>query len=233
MSRWNVPPRILALDIATTTGWAFFDVDRHVSAIRNGVFKFGDDIKADDGRDGKTAMHKRRILRRAMHDRLVELYDEYRPTAICLEQPLNYIKSGAPKGKKLPIFKGDQTVNPKQDKGGGPNASTVLALNQLYAVADEFFWAVSNPIGGVTLEPFCLFDVAPTTWQTMTKQFPGDTKERSIAYCEAAGIALSYGNKKDRGDAADASVIAVWAETAMWERKVEQIAALQNRMAAA
>lgn len=203
---------ILALDVATSTGWAVYDPSTHQSAIQCGVLDRAALPKEITGAE------RRRLMRRAIDDRLCALFDRFRPDFVCIEQPLNYIKAGAPSRAK-PV-RGQpgmfQKPNPETDDkggGGGPNADTVLMLNQIFAVADTVCAHKARTV----------IEVAPKSWQVITKQFAGDTKERSIAFCRSVGIVIPPElNKKERGDAADACVIAIWAAGHSQELKMMQ-----------
>lgn len=192
--------RILSLDIATSTGWACFDNDKHPSSIECGVLNLGlpKEIKG---------AQRRKLMRGMMDEQLCRLFDRFRPDVACLEQPLNWIKpAGGGKPKRAPkMFKGDtafEQVESGEEKGG-PNADTVLMLNQVFAVADT----VCSHKAGLVIE------VAPKSWQTLTSRYPGETtKERSQAWCRTFGVVLPAGlTKVQLGDAADAAAIAFWA----------------------
>lgn len=185
---------ILALDIATSMGWAVFDTDRHESSIQNGAI--------DLRNDAKTGVETRRLMRRKIDEEVCRLIDKFRPNAACLEQPLNFVGQNERQPKKAPLLEIVEARQPKKKgkDGGGPNANTGFLLNQTFAVADTVCRHKCETV----------YEVPPITWQRLTKQFPGDTKERSIAFCEQLGISLTPTTKKERGDAADASVIAVW-----------------------
>lgn len=185
---------ILGLDIASSMGWAVYDTDRHVSAIINGVI--------DLRNKGATGMETRRLMRREVDAQVCKLITDYRPDMACLEQTLNFIKQHEKKPKKAPLL---AAVEPRPEKkgdksSGGPNADTVLLLNQLFSAAD------------IVCRHKCkeTFEVAPKTWQVITKAFPGDTKERSIRFCESLNIELTPTTKTAKGDAADACCIAIW-----------------------
>lgn len=200
-------PLILSLDIATSTGWAAFDTDRHPSAIECGVL----DLSANAG----TGVEKRRLMRRIIDEKLCELIARYRPDVACIEQPLNWIKPSGGNPKKAPkMFKGDTAFEQQADgaEKGGPNADTVLMLNQIFAVADTVCFH-KIPL---------IIEVAPRSWQTLTNRYPGaTTKERSQAWCKAFGILLPAGlTKLQRGDAADAAAIAFWASGHTQELKL-------------
>lgn len=185
---------ILGLDIATGTGWAALDPSNPKATVCGAI-----NLSVDKE---LTGMEKRRLMRPKLDEAICRLIDQWRPDVACLEQPLNFIGANKPEGKAMPLFKGAQTRAAPVKKKGGPNADTAFMLNQLFAVADT----VCRHKVALTLE------VAPTTWQVLTKSFHGDTKERSIAFCQLHRIPLPHGlTKPQRGDAADAVVIANWA----------------------
>lgn len=187
---------ILALDIATNTGWAVYDPARPNATVCGAI-----DLSVKGAKD-MTGMEVRRLMRPKMDEAICRLIDQWRPDVACLEQPLNFIGKGEPGEKPMPLFKGGGPTKAPKKQAGGPNANTAFMLNQLFAVADT----VCAHKVDLTLE------VAPTTWQTLTKSFPGSTKERSIAYCRALRIQIPPSlNKVATGDAADAVVIAIWA----------------------
>lgn len=197
---------ILNLDIATSTGWSVFNTAKHPASTECGVL----DLRAK----ASTGVETRRLMRRIIDEQVCALIDRYRPDVACLEQPLNYIKAGNPGGKKMPMFRGEP--HKEAEEKGGPNADTVLMLNQLFASADV---VCRHKVKTV-------IEVPPKTWQVLTKSYPGDTKERSIAFCQALGIILPPDlNKKERGDAADACVIGQWAAGHCQELRMMQRAA--------
>lgn len=189
---------ILSLDIATSTGWAVYDPDRPNATVCGAI-----DLSIPDSKK-LTSMEVRRLMRPKMDEAVCGLIDRWRPDFACLEQPLNFIGSNEPKPKKAPLLASiEQPAQPhgKKKGGGGPNANTAFLLNQLFAVA---YTVCHHKIKEV-------IEVAPTTWQTLTKSYPGDTKTRSIAFCRANRVQLPALNKIAMGDAADAVVIAYWA----------------------
>ncbi len=193
--------RILALDIASNCGWSCMDTTLPPSAIINGSFDLRTGIpKKIKGRKPMTGVEKRNIMIRNMIPILGQLCDIHKPIVICLEQPLNNIGNDE-----------DDPTQPGQKRKTGPNASTVLALNQLFGAAKGFFLGR----GAYVME------VAPRTWQTLTRRYPGaDTKARSIAFCGALKIPVNGKTIIQRGDAADASCIAIFAEGECRARKM-------------
>ncbi len=200
---------ILSLDVATGTGWCIYDTKR-TDATVCGVI----DLRLDD-KQKLTGMEKRRLMRPALDKALCDLVKQWKPDVACIEQPLNFIGISEPKSEKpMPLFAMASTsikVQKPKKQSGGPNADTAFMLNQLFAVADTICRHYVKQV----------IEVAPTTWQTLTKSFPGDTKERSIAFCRMHGINIPGGlTKPQRGDAADAAVIAYWAAGKAQELKM-------------
>lgn len=200
---------ILSLDVATGTGWSVYDPKRPEATVC-GAMNFKQD-------DNLTGMEKRRLMRPMLDKAVCELIARWRPDIACIEQPLNFIGKNEPKEKAMPLFAQPPAKGKPKRKGGGPNADTAFMLNQLFAVADT----VCRHKVKLTIE------VAPTTWQTLTKAFPGDTKERSLAFCRMHGVTIPSGlTKPQRGDAADAVVIAYWAagkaQELKWHDRVQE-----------
>lgn len=199
------PLRILAFDIASTTGFAFYDTSLGYSEIISGIIS-----TKEDAAGIKEKYRQRKARRRGLKEAVRQLLLRYRPDAVCLELPLGVIKTygGRAKSKPVDLFSEDE-----EDEGakGGPNASTVLTLNHLYVCVDETvksYFVLTNRPDTETME------VSPSQWQTLTKRFHGaDTKARSKEFCRAMKIPLPDFSKKDQSDAADACVIAIWAET--------------------
>ncbi len=200
---------ILGLDVATGTGWCIYDTKRPESTICGVI-----DLRLDDKQKKMTGMEKRRLMRPALDKELCDLVKKWKPDVACIEQPLNFIGKVEPSEKPMPLFAAEKPSFKAQNqkkKGGGPNADTAFMLNQFFAVADTICRHYVKRV----------IEVAPTTWQTLTKSFPGDTKERSIAFCRMHGINIPGGlTKPQRGDAADAAVIAYWAAGKAQELKM-------------
>lgn len=194
--------RILALDVATDTGWAFYDTDKHVSAIECGVIS----LIALAGRDAA----KRREKRVQIDYETTLLHNRFRPDATVIEAPLDYIKTGdGRRGQRAPLLPVEATDKPS----GGPNAHTVILLNQLFAAAET----VARHKSGMVIE------VRAQTWQSILPKTDGDTKTRSLRFCHAMRISLpEKGNKEYRANAADASAIAIWAAGHCQEIKLAQ-----------
>lgn len=198
------PLRILAFDIASVTGFAFYDTSLGYSGIVSGIIS-----TKEDAAGIKEKYRQRKARRRGLKDAVRQLLLRYRPDVVCLELPLGVIKTYGGKSKSKPV---DLFSEDDDDEGGkgGPNASTVLTLNHLYVCVDETvktYFVMTNQPEKETME------VNPLTWMTLTKRFHGaDTKARSKAFCAAMKIPLPDFSKKDQSDAADACVIAVWAE---------------------
>jgi hypothetical protein len=200
---------ILGLDVATGTGWAVYDTERRDATVCGVI-----DLRLEDSKK-MTGMERRKIMRRNLDEALCELINKWRPDVACIEQPLNFIGANEPTEKPMPLFKRAEAPlkgKPKR-QGGGPNADTAFMLNQLFTVADVVCRHKTREV----------IEVAPTTWQTLTKAFSGDTKERSIAFCRMHRIEIPGGlTKPQRGDAADAAVIAYWAAGKAQQLKMQE-----------
>lgn len=103
--------RILGLDVATTTGWAFYDPALPMAAIVSGSFRV----------QGKTPEEKAYDIA----SRMIRLFKEHKkPDFIVIEQPIRT----APVQKKAQKFMGQDT-GAFQAQAGGLNA--VISSNQL------------------------------------------------------------------------------------------------------
>ena len=184
--------KILALDVATNTGWAVYDTDRHESAITCGTLSLSKAIPK-----GSKVTDRRHIATAALDEALCRLVAAYRPDYAIVELPLGRIESHTRKSKGM--FADHDDGN----QSGGPNADTVLMLNQLFATAT---CVIRHKVSGFET-------VSPRTWQVaITKGLPGSsTKDRSMAFVSAIGVQYPPTlNKKDKEDAADAVCLAVW-----------------------
>lgn len=197
---------ILALDISSSMGWAAYDTDRHISAIVNGTI--------DLRNKGATGVETRMLMRREIDLQVCKLIDKLRPDVAFLEQPLNFIGETGGKPKRAPLLKAAGFEDEESGGKGGPNANTAFLLNQMFAVADTVCRHKCSAV----------YEVAPRTWQSITKQFHGDTKDRSIALCEQLGIELTPTTKKAKGDAADGCCIAIWGAGHCQELKLQRMA---------
>lgn len=183
--------KILALDVATNTGWAVWETDRSPSAMLTGCFHCDGEGKGSAARSGK---------RDDMRRKLRALIKLHQPDVAVIETPLQVIKTY----QKAKPKKGDMlaSIAPVEDEGGGggPNANVVLTLNQLFAVA----WDVCRGTLGASV-----YEVDPKTWQTITKSYPGGTKARSIEACRVLRVEIPKA-KAQQDNAADAAMIALW-----------------------
>jgi predicted nuclease with RNAse H fold len=103
---------IMALDVASVTGWALYDTDRPPSAIICGSFRC----------DGKTAFDKVSSMRA----KLPLVIRKHRPGFVAIEAPLTFIKQHkAKKRDMLGEHEQETTINPH----------TVFILNRLAASA--------------------------------------------------------------------------------------------------
>lgn len=100
--------RILALDPASTTGWALYDTDNPISAIQCGSIQL----------DGKGPFEKVRCVR-ALLPRMVR---EHHPDFAVFESPLSHI----------PQFKKSKTnMLGEEETSTTINAGTILMLNRI------------------------------------------------------------------------------------------------------
>lgn len=104
--------RILALDVATVTGWALYDTDRPPSAIISGSLKF----------IGDNAFEKVADMRR----KLPKLIREQQPDFGAIEAPLAHI----------PTFKKkSRTIFGEEEETSTLNPGTIMQLNRLAGAA--------------------------------------------------------------------------------------------------
>lgn len=101
-----------ALDVATQTGWAFYDLDRPPSAIVCGSFKC-----TGDGAFEKVS---------TMRQKLPLILRKYRPDFVAIEAPLDNIK---------PFKKTKQTLFGVEETGLTMNPKTITQLNRLAGAA--------------------------------------------------------------------------------------------------
>lgn len=210
---------MLALDVATTTGWAVYDTERPPSAVISGSFRTG-------GED--TPLTEKLLEIRRQVPRLIK---QYKPDFAVIEEPLAVI----PRYKKKPK-KGFFEEVPTQSVDGGKvvfllrkgmNVPQIAA--QFRTTSDEVIAALEpggmNPktmmmlselAGGATVavqgHNVPCEQVRAQTWQAVIPaeikaQFKGDgaTKKRVKAYCEMLRIV------SPNMDSRDACVIALWA----------------------
>ena len=104
--------RILALDVATATGWALYDLDRPPSAIISGSIKFV----------GDSAFEKVADMRR----KLPKLVREHKPDFCAIEAPLTII----PQYRKTKM-----DLLGEKEEVTTINAGTVMQLNRLAGAA--------------------------------------------------------------------------------------------------
>lgn len=104
--------RVMALDVASHTGWACYDLDRPPSAIISGSLHF----------EGSNAFEKVADMRR----KLPKLIREHRPDFCAIEAPLAFIPTFTKKTKNM--FGEEEetsTINP----------GTIMQLNRLAGAA--------------------------------------------------------------------------------------------------
>lgn len=101
--------KIMFFDVATATGWAFYDTTKSISSIENGVLNF----------TGKTAFEKVKSIR----GQIPALLRQYQPDFVVLEAPLTFIPSFEKKGANslLGEEESSRTMNP----------GTIMQLNRI------------------------------------------------------------------------------------------------------
>lgn len=104
---------VMALDVASTTGYAFFDTDRKPSAIISGSMKL----------IGDTAFQKVVDLRR----RLPRIIREHKPGFCAVEAPMEF----APQFKKV-----KKTLLGDEETSSTINSKTIAVLNRLAGAAE-------------------------------------------------------------------------------------------------
>src|SRR5690606_26236705 len=103
---------ILALDVATSCGWAVYDTDRPPSAIVCGALRF----------EGANAFEKVADMRR----KLPRLIREHRPDFCAIEAPLAFV----PQFKKK-----TKTMFGEEEETSTINPGTIMQLNRLAGAA--------------------------------------------------------------------------------------------------
>lgn len=103
---------ILALDIATTTGFAVFDTDRPPSSMLSGSIKF----------IGSTAFEKIHDMRR----KLPKLIRQHQPEFVAIEAPLAFVPQFRKKTK---------TMFGEEEETSTINPGTIMQLNRLSGAA--------------------------------------------------------------------------------------------------
>ena len=98
---------VLSFDIATTTGWALFDTDRHESAIRVGTIK-----AVGDSHEAKAI---------DLGQKVIKLFKEHKPDLVAIEQPIRNVMPFRKKKQDLAGEVEETTIN----------AGTALLINQL------------------------------------------------------------------------------------------------------
>lgn len=182
---------ILGLDQAQNCGFALYDTEAPLSAIRAGVIRAKDDDSIKKGEYEKMSA-------RLGHE-LMKLIKVERPDFIALEQPIRTMPGGGGKVKaKLKFMGEEQTV--EKTVGGGMNA--VISSNQMTGAAASIVGAFRIPF----------MTIAPVTWRKTFLGFgtkPGwdrdDWKRAARERCSSLKI------KVTNNDQADAVGIAIGA----------------------
>ena len=112
---------ILGLDIATTTGFAWYDTEASLAAIRPGSFKIG----------GEGFEHRAGEMGAAM----VTMLRQQKPDFIVIEQPTRNVMQHRKQGSDLAGQHDEMTIN----------AGTSLLLNQLTGAAAAIIRAYGIP----------------------------------------------------------------------------------------
>ncbi|MEX3008339.1 hypothetical protein [Hoeflea sp. TYP-13] len=132
--------KILTLDVATKTGWAFFPTDKPESSIEHGSIKL----------DGKNAVEKTISMRK----QLPILLRRYEPDFGAIEAPLSFI----PQFKKT-----KKTLMGVEEETTTINANTIMQLNHLAGAAQMLLMAFN--IKSVFVAPRSWQSVIPKTIQ--------------------------------------------------------------------
>lgn len=171
---------ILGLDQAQNCGFAIYDTNAPLSAIRVGVIRAKEE-KSDKYED----MSARLGLE------LMKLLKVERPDFVALEQPIRTMPGGGGKVKAKVKFMGEeQTV--EKAVGGGMNA--VISSNQMTGAAAAIVGAFRIPF----------MTIAPVTWRKTFLGFgtrPGwerdDWKGATRARCTALKIKVTNNDQSD------------------------------------
>lgn len=161
---------VLSFDIATTTGWALFDTDRHESAIRVGTIKaVGDTYEAkaiDLGR------------------KVVALIKEHDPDLIAIEQPIRNVMPFKKKTADLAGETEQMTIN----------AGTALLINQLTGSVMGIVGGFRKPwmvVPSGTWRKHFLGFARQKGWQRK------DWKKAARDRCQQLGIAVTNDDQAD------------------------------------
>ncbi|WP_313026866.1 hypothetical protein [Brucella sp.] len=171
---------ILGLDQAQNCGFAIYDTNAPLSAIRVGVIRAKEE-KSDKYED----MSARLGLE------LMKLLKVERPDFVALEQPIRTMPGGGGKVKAKVKFMGEEQVVEKA-VGGGMNA--VISSNQMTGAAAAIVGAFRIPF----------MTIAPVTWRKTFLGFgtrPGwerdDWKGATRARCTALKIKVTNNDQSD------------------------------------
>lgn len=138
--------RILALDVATSTGWALYDTGRPASAMISGTLKFV----------GDTGFAKVADMRR----KLPKLVRELKPDFCAIEAPLTIIPQYVKKKSSDLLGEHEETTT--------INAGTVMVLNRLAAAAQMCVMGQNIPCTEVP--PRTWQRIIPKSFQGAPKQ---------------------------------------------------------------
>lgn len=114
--------KILALDVASSTGWACYDTSKPESAIEHGSIKL----------EGKGAWEKTESLRHWLPD----LIRSYKPEFVAIERPLPFV----PQYKKT-----KKTLWGEEEGATTINAATTMQLNHLVGAVQAITLSFNLP----------------------------------------------------------------------------------------
>jgi hypothetical protein len=160
--------RILALDIASTTGWALYDTELPPSAIISGSLKFIGDNSHDKVAD--------------MRRKLPRLIKEQAPHFVVYEAPLEIAPKFVKKGKPSLLGGEVETVETTI------NSRTISMLGRLAGAGEMAVLGQNIPCA----------EVRAQTWQSIIpRTVSGKPKERAKAYCQMLKIVSPNMDSRD------------------------------------
>lgn len=204
--------RILALDVATKTGWALYDTNKPVSSIQSGSFNI---------ENANTIVDKLWAIRNGVPP----LMREHQPDYVVVEAPLNF----APQYEKKPKRDMITQVEPQQTSEAprstiSPN--TISELSQMAGCATGVVMGFNvdccqvRPQDWQRIIPRDIYDRYPTWIMQGSKKKKDETatKKRVKDFCDRLHIA------SPNMDSRDACIIAVWGSTQSKQLKIAEMA---------
>lgn len=158
---------ILALDIASTTGWALYDTDLPPSAMQSGSMKFL----------GQSAHEKVADMRR----KLPRLIKEHRPDFVVYEAPLEVAPRFVKKGKTNLLGDADEVETTI-------NSRTISMLGRLAGAGEMAVLGQNIPCAEVR---------AQTWQTVIPRTIAGKPKQRAKAYCDMLRIVSPNMDSRD------------------------------------